>query len=133
MVSVFWAGNPEKEAAAFTITARPVSEEGLKVLARVMKAEPVAWRGDQLTLSTVTAQDDPRESRQHSIVLELDQGSRQALVVSAQAPELAPHQFTAVEVMQTRLGTGSGEGDVTGSLGIVIFPAGTYGARKGYR
>jgi hypothetical protein len=123
LISVFWSANPERESAAFMVTARPVSKEGLKLLARVVRAEPVASKHEQIMLGRATAEGRERGSRQDSLVLELERGARQPLIVSVHAPELAPHQFTAVEVVQTRLGNERGEGTATGGLAIVIFPA----------
>jgi hypothetical protein len=121
--SVFWAVNPQIESAVFSVTVRPVSEEALKMIARMVKAEPVAIKDEQLTLHRATEEAKRRELRQARVVLELGRGDRQPLVVSAHSVELASQQFTAIEVVQTRLGTERGEGVITGSLGIVLFTA----------
>lgn len=120
LTSVFWAVNPAVESAAFTLMVRPVAEEGLKMIARMVKAEPVAIKNKQLALNRVTEDSNARESREPSLVLELNRGERQPLVVSAQALKLDSHQFTAFEVIQTRLGAEK-DGAITGSLGIVVF------------
>jgi hypothetical protein len=121
--SVFWAVNPQIESAAFAVTVRPVSKEAMKMIARMVKAEPVAIKDEQLTLHRATEEANGWELRQARVVLELDRGERQPLVVSAHSVELASQQFTAIEVVQTRLGTERGEGVITGSLGIVLFAA----------
>jgi hypothetical protein len=120
LTSVFWAGNPELESAAFTITAHPVSEESLKTIAQIVKAEPVAIKDEQIALHRVNKDQSLQELKQTSVTLELGQGERQPLVVSAQSLELSPHQFTAVEVIQTRI-DGERNNFITGSLGIVVF------------
>lgn len=115
---VFWAGNPLKEAAAYEITARPLDEAGLRQLARLVRAEPVSARPQQLALYRAT--DAAGRRPEASVALELERGERQALVLAAHALPLAPHQFTAVDVVQTRIGHGR-EGEATGSLGVVLF------------
>jgi len=80
-----------------------------------MRAEPVPARLEQLALHRA---DDPVGRRgQASMALELKGGERQALVLSAEALQLTPQQFTAVEVMQTRIGLDQ----ATGRLGVVLF------------
>jgi hypothetical protein len=123
LVSVFWAENPEGEPAAFSVTVRAVSEADLKTLARVVKAEPVAIRNEQLALHRLSAEPNVRASHQASVVIELNRGERQPLVVSADALELASHQFTAIEAVQSRLSVERGDGTITGSLGILLFAA----------
>lgn len=119
--AVFWAANPETEAAAFRVTVRPVAEAGLKTLAQVLKAEPIALKHEQLTLYRVADEAGERGPQDPSLILELKRGERQALGIAAQSPTLAPHQFTALEVIQTRLGSEKDEAAMTGSLGIVVF------------
>lgn len=115
---VFWAGNPALEQGAYLVEARPLGEQALRKLARLVRAEPVPARPQQLTLHRAIA--PTREAREASVVLELERGQRQALVLSAQELHLAPQQFTAVEVLQTRIGQ-EREGEATGSLGVVLF------------
>ncbi|MYM36511.1 hypothetical protein GTP38_19465 [Duganella sp. FT94W] len=116
---VFWAGNPAPEQAAYLVAVRPLGEEALRKLARVVRAEPVPTRPRQLSLyRAVDAA--RRESHEASVVVALERGQRQALVLSAHDLQLAPQQFTAVEVMQTRVGQ-ERAGDATGSLGVVLF------------
>lgn len=119
--TVIWAGNPLSESAAFTVNLRPVSEAGLKLLARVVKAEPVPIQAEQFAIGRVNAEGDGRRSAQNSVVLELDRGSRQPLMVSSQPLELSPHQFAAIELVQTRINAETRGDAVTGSLGIVVF------------
>jgi len=54
LTSVFWAANPDIESAAFTVMVRPVAEEGLKMIARMVKAEPIAIKNKQLLLYRAT-------------------------------------------------------------------------------
>ncbi|MYM25936.1 hypothetical protein GTP46_25230 [Duganella sp. FT135W] len=112
---VFWAGNPALEAGAYSVTALPVSEQVLQQMARVVRAEPVPVRRQQLSLHRAT---DPaiRRTGEASMVLELARGERQALVLGAHDLHLAPQQFTAVEVLQSRVGH-----EPTGSIGVVLF------------
>jgi hypothetical protein len=116
---VFWAGNPALEAGAYAVTAQPLSEQALQQVARLMRAEPVVVRQQQLALHRAT---DPtlRRTRDTRVVLELARGERQALVLSAHDLRLEPQQFTAVEVVQTRVGH-EREAEATGSLGVVLF------------
>ena len=120
---VFWAGNPGLEAGAYTVTAQALAEPALQRLARTTRAEPVAVRSQQFALHrALDARASGRSSKSHeaSVVLELRGGERQALVLSTQDLQLGPQQFTAVEVLQTRVGQ-EHEGDATGSLGVVLF------------
>jgi hypothetical protein len=114
---VFWVGNPAREAGAYAVTVLPMSEQALQQIARRVRAEPVPVRRQQLTLHLAT---DPamRRTREGSMVLELAPGERQALVLSAHDVQLAPQQFTAVEVLQSRAGH---EHAPTGSIGVVLF------------
>ncbi|MYN29050.1 hypothetical protein [Duganella levis] len=114
---VFWAGNPAPEAGAYAVNARPLAEDALRRLARVMRAEPVPARPQQLALHRATEEGNRQAA---SLVLELERGERKALVLSARELKLAPHQFTAVEVVQTRVGH-EREDEATGSLGVVLF------------
>lgn len=134
LTSVFWATNPEIESAAFTVMVRPVAEEGLKMIARMVNAEPVGIKNKQLALYRTTEDSSVQKSREASLVLELEPGERQPLVVSANSLELALHQFTAFEVVQTRLGIERDDGAITGSLGVVVFAAGDqYSCQEFYR
>lgn len=120
---VFWAGNPAQEQGAYLVEVRPLAEEALRKLARVVRAEPVPAKPRQLSLHRAidTARRESHEaSASASVVLELERGQRQALVLSAHGLQLAPQQFTAVEVVQSRVGR-EREGDATGSLGVVLF------------
>jgi hypothetical protein len=120
--SVLWAANPAGDAAVYTITARPVAREHLEAIARVVRAEPVAMAGGQIMIGRATAERPMvRSEHQHEMVVELEKGARHPLVVSGLVPELALHQFTAIEVIQSRLGMDRRDGVVTGSLGIVLF------------
>ncbi|MTV40686.1 hypothetical protein [Duganella radicis] len=127
---VFWAGNPALEQGAYLVEARPLGEEALRKLARVVRADPVLARPRQLTLHRAIAPAaNGREAREASVVLELERGQRQALVLSAQDLHLAPQQFTAVEVLQTRIGQ-EREGEPTGSLGVVLYGHAETACRK---
>ncbi|TFW29475.1 hypothetical protein [Duganella callida] len=118
---VFWAGNPLPAAGAFLVTVRPMAEDGLRRLARLIRAEPVMARPHQLALYRAADADAARRRQtETSVVLELQPGERQALVLTAQQLQLAPQQFTAVEMVQTRVGREHGDG-ATGSLGVVLF------------
>lgn len=131
--SLFWAGNPLKEAAAYTVTARALSDDALQAMARIVKAEPVPLRGRQVSLrhaadavngangTTAGNVAVNRQERDASMVLELAGGERQPLVVTAHDLELGTHQFTALEMVQTRVGGERQHGAATGSLGIVLF------------
>nr|WP_315261128.1 hypothetical protein [uncultured Duganella sp.] len=116
---VFWAGNPAQERGAYLVAVRPVGEDALRALARMVRAEPVPALSRQLSLHRAIDA-SRRESREASVVLELERGQRQALVLSAVDLQLAPQQFTAVEVVQSRVGH-ERDGDATGSLGVVLF------------
>lgn len=120
---VFWAGNPALEQVAYLVEARPLGEEALRKLARVVRAEPVPVRARQLSLHRAidaARRLAPDTARDTSVVLELERGQRQALVLAAHGLQLAPPQFTAIEVLQTRVGH-ERDGDATGSLGVVLF------------
>lgn len=122
---VFWAGNPALEAGAYAVTVQPLSERALQNVARLVRAEPVTIRAQQLALHRATdlAVRRARETsntRDTSVVLELARGERQALVLSAQDLQLGPQQFTAVEVVQARVGH-EREAEATGSIGVVLF------------
>ena len=137
--SLFWAGNPLTEAAAYTVTARALSEDSLQAMARIVKAEPVPLRGRQVSLRHAADAIDggnatgggnaanaanatfSRHERDASVVLELAAGERQPLVVTAHDLELGAHQFAALEMVQTRVGGERQHGASTGSLGIVLF------------
>jgi len=114
---VFWVGNPAREAGAYAVTVLPLSEQALEQMARLVRAEPVPVRRQQLALHRAA---DPamHRTREGSLVLELARGERQALVLSAHDLDLAPQQFTAVEVLQARAGH---EHEPTGSIGVVLF------------
>lgn len=127
---VFWAGNPLKEAGAYAVTAQPLDEAGLRRMARLIRAEPVAARPQQLALHR--ASDPAGRHAEASVALELEAGERQALVLSTQDLRLSPQQFTAVEVVQTRIGHDH-EGDPTGSLGVVLFAHTDEPRRRRYR
>jgi hypothetical protein len=116
---VFWAGNPALEAATYAVSARPLSDAALRQLARVVRAEPVAIKPQQLALQHATVRDGAAGCGA-SLVLELERGGSRALVLGAQELKLGPQQFTAVEVVQTRIGHVSEDQD-TGSLGVVLF------------
>lgn len=116
---VFWAGNPALEQGAYLVEARAVGEDALRRLARIVRAEPVPVRARQVSLHRA-ADAARRDQREVSVLLELERGQRQALVLSAHGLQLAPQQFTAVEVVQTRVGH-ERDGDATGSLGVVLF------------
>lgn len=116
---VFWAGNPALEQGAYLVAVRPLGEEALRRLARLVRAEPVAARPRQLSLYRASDA-TRREAHDSSLVLDLERGQRQALVLAAHDLPLAPQQFTAVEVLQSRVGH-ERDGDATGSLGVVLF------------
>lgn len=114
---VFWVGNPAREAGAYAVTVLPLSQQVLEHMARLVRAEPVPVRRQQLALHRAA---DPamHRARDGSLVLELARGERQALVLRAHDVQLAPQQFTAVEVLQARAGH---EHEPTGSIGVVLF------------
>jgi hypothetical protein len=118
--TIFWAVNPAAEAAAYMVTARPLTEEQLRTVARVVRAEPVAIRSHQLSLNRASDVAAVREGREPGLLLALERGERQALVVTTRELTLGPQQFTAVEMVQTRVGD-ERVADVTGSLGLVLL------------
>jgi hypothetical protein len=115
---VFWAGNPGLEQGRYAVAVRPLDERALQRLARLMRAEPVVASQQQLALHR--AADPLARQADASVTLDLARGERQALVLSAQELHLRPQQFTAVEVVQTRVG-GKRDEEATGSLGVVLF------------
>jgi hypothetical protein len=117
---VFWVGNSLSEAGAHTVTVRPVAENHLREIARVVRAEPVVLRNGRLALSHATSESLAGHDKDHLIV-DLRPGERQPLVITMPETELAPHQFTAIEAIQTRFSREAPDGVVVGSLGIVLF------------
>lgn len=95
----FFAGNPGREAAEFSVRAHPVEAEALRQLEKLYNAEAIELNPKALALRVVEPGQRQRVRQEISLKLK-PQERRLCQLMMDVPPDLGSHQFFAVELEQ---------------------------------